>query len=75
MGVQENKLRDNSQSASVTIREINNGYEVSMSREVRTLNKDGNNYLYDYLSATFAYDNMNSALDKAAELLVEYKAK
>lgn len=56
-------------SGSVNIRRIENGYEVMQSQESKTLTPDGNNYLYDYKNATYAFTSIEEAVAKAKELL------
>jgi hypothetical protein len=56
-------------SENVNIHEIENGFQVNYSNEIKKLAKDKNSFLYDYINETYAFDNLSDALDKTEELL------
>lgn len=54
---------------SLSVRKIENGFEVHHTKESKKLSADGNNFLYDMLNETFAFDSQEETVAKITELL------
>lgn len=55
-------------SANINLRKIENGFQVTFSKEEKKLTADGNNFLYDYINETYAFDTLDEAVEKVREL-------
>ncbi len=58
----------NNSSANINLRKIENGFQVSYSKEDKKINASGDNFLYDYINNTYAFATLEEAVAKVQEL-------
>lgn len=57
--------------ARIMASKVENGFVVNYYKEVKTLAKDQNNYLYDYINKTYTFETIDRAIEKIKELLAQ----
>lgn len=56
---------------TITVREIENGYEVTVVETKKKLSRDGNNFLFDERREIYAFDTAEEASEMVLDLLEE----